>query len=323
MSLDVVTGASGFIGSHLVDALRAQGRAVRAVLRPTSSLRWLPSDVEIVRLADWRGHELRAACAGADRLFHVAGVTHAPNEAAFFSFHVGATAALLAAACDTGGISRVVIFSSLAAAGPSRTGQPLREDDPPCPVSWYGRSKLAQEEAVQAFRDRLSIVILRPPAVYGPRDRDFLPLFKAASKGLMPAPRRGTQSLTSVRDIVRGALDAASASVPSGRVYFICSREITTWEGLAQALGDALNRRIRLVRFPRRCIMPIGRVLGWAARVIGAQPPLDRNKLMEARFSHWTCVPRRAERELGFSPSVDLAAGIRETADWYRSQGLL
>lgn len=323
MPIDLVTGASGFIGSHLVDHLLAQGRTVRALLRHSSSSQWLPSGIEVVRMGPWSAEELQPALAGIDRVYHVAGVTHADTREEFLRFHVASTQTLLDACCRAGGVSRVVVFSSLAAAGPSRTGQPRRECDAPAPASWYGQGKLAQEEVACSYADRLSVVVVRPPAVYGPRDRDFLPLFKLAARGFMPVPDKGTQSLTHVRDVVSGSLAAGSAQVASGSIYFISSREMVTWEGLAHVLGIELGRRIRLVRIPPQLLGAVGVVARVGQRVTGRRGPLDDNKITEARYPDWTCVPYKAERELSFSPSVELPEGVRETIAWYRDRGWL
>ncbi|MBN1425976.1 NAD-dependent epimerase/dehydratase family protein [Candidatus Fermentibacteria bacterium] len=324
MATDLVTGASGFIGSHVVDHLLSRGRSVRVLLRPASSLQWLPADhIEVIRLAAWGIDSLTSALAGIDRVYHVAGTTHAANRAAFFAFHVDGTKSLLEACRRGGTVGRVIVFSSLAAAGPSPTGRPLHETDPPGPVSWYGQSKLAQEEVALSYADTLSIVILRPPAVYGPRDRDFLPLFQVARRGLLPAPAHGTQSFTHVGDVVAGAWAAGQGVVPSGGVYFISSREVITWQGLAQVLGKELGRTIRVIPVPRMALSAIG----WASRALerltGTSIPLDRNKIMEARFPHWVCWPSKAERELGFCPALDLSEGIARTIGWYRERGAL
>ncbi len=323
MPADLVTGASGFIGSHLVEALLAGGRSVRALLRHSSSLQWVPPSVEVVRKGEWSVEELVPILEGIERVFHVAGVTHAHSREGFMRFHVDATRALLAACCRTSSVRRVVLVSSLAAAGPSRTGQPRVETDPPAPVSWYGESKLAQEAVAASFCPHLHLTIVRPPAVYGPRDRDFLPLFRMASRGILPFPGEGSQSLTHVRDIVAGTLAAAEAEVPSGCTYFLSSREIVTWEGLALVLRRVLGRPIRLVRVPPWVLPPVASLGSALARAAHRGFPLDRNKVQEARFLHWTCLPCKAEAELGFRPTVTLAEGIAETIAWYRDHSML
>jgi nucleoside-diphosphate-sugar epimerase len=324
MSVDLVCGASGFVGSHLVDRLLEQGRNVRLLLRTTSSLRWVQEDrVEIVRLGKWTASALTPIVEGVDRFFLVAGVTHARKRSDFFRFHVDVTKNLLDACCDTSSPpSRIVVFSSLAAAGPSTTGRPLVEDDPPNPVSWYGRSKLEQERVAASYCDRLHIVVIRPPALYGPRDRDFLPLFRAASLGFYPAPGGGSalQSFTYVEDVVNGACLAGTRDVPSGSVYFISSHEIATWKAVGNILGAVFSRPVRQVYIPL-WIVPLAGFMGEVSnRLFRTKSPLDRNKAMEGRFPHWTCSPARAARELGYTTSVDLSEGIRRTIRWYRNE---
>ena len=325
--MDLVTGASGFVGSHLVDHLLAQGRTVRLLVRTTSSLRWIQEDrVEIIRQSDWRPDTLAQVVDGVDRFYHLAGVTHAYGKAQFFHFHVDVTRNLLEACCAASSPpQRIVIFSSLAAAGPSSTGRPVVEDDPPRPVSWYGQSKLEQERVAESYRDQLHIVIVRPPALYGPRDRDFLRLFQMAARGFYPAPARGggLQSLTYVDDIVYGTLLAGTSDVPSGRVYFVASHEIATWSAVGRSLEETLERRIRRLPIPLWIIPLAGAVSEAANRFLNTSLPLDRNKAMEGRFPHWTCSPARATQELGYKTSVDLTEGIRRTARWYENVGWL
>jgi nucleoside-diphosphate-sugar epimerase len=288
-------------------------------------LQWIQEDrVEVVRLDKWTPDVLTPVFEGIDRFFHLAGVTHARAKSDFFHLHVTVTKHLLDACCAASPQPRrVVVFSSLAAAGPSVTGRPLVEDDAPRPVSWYGQSKLEQERIAGSYRDRLSVVIIRPPAIYGPRDRDFLPLFRAAARGFYPvsAGGPGLQSFTYVDDVVNGASLAGTRNVPSGSTYFVASHEITTWKAVGSVLENALSRPIRYIPVPL-WIVPLAGVFGEVSnRLFGTKLTVDRNKAMEGRFPHWTCLPALAERELGYQASVDLSEGINRTLRWYRDAG--
>jgi len=327
MPLDLVVGASGFIGSHLVDALLGEGRTVRALLRPTSSLKWLPDDdIEILRVSPWNHQAFTSALRGVDTVYLVAGITHATTKSAFFDFHSRTTTDLLSTATETeSGPRRIIVFSSLAAAGPSREGRPLMESDTPRPVSWYGESKLEQERIALSFRDRRHVTVLRPPAVYGPRDNDLLQFFRIVKRGFYPAPGggRGMQSLTHVADVIRGTLQAARADIPSGRVYFIGTHEIVTWNEIARRVADHFAKSPVGIPIPPRIIPFLGLIVQCIAGITRKRYPLDRNKAMEGRYLHWVCSSARAENELGFRASVPISEGISTTLDWYRHQNML
>ncbi len=327
MPTDLVTGASGFIGSHLTDTLLSAGRGVRILLRPTSSLKWLPEEaIEVVRTGSWSPEAIRPVVEAVDTVYHVAGTTHARNKREFFEFHVDGTRSLLEACSEaTHPPRRVVIFSSLAAAGPSRTGRLLTEEDEPQPVSWYGESKLEQERIAHSYAEALSLVIIRPPAVYGPRDRDLFHVFKMAKKGyyFALAGGSGMQSMTYVDDIVRGAILAGSNDVVSGRVYYIASHEITTWAGLASILSLLLGVGQRRIPVPASMLPLVGFLAQHLSRFRGVRVPLDRNKAMEGRYPHWICSPARAREELCFRAVMGLPSGVEKTLAWYREQGWL
>jgi len=327
MALDLVVGASGFIGSHLVDTLLGEGRSVRVLLRPSSSLKWLPeNDIEVVRISPWNEEVYSSALHGVDTAYLVAGVTHAVSRAAFFDFHSRATTDMLTAASRAETPPRrTIIFSSLAAVGPSHTGTPLIESDEPHPVSWYGESKLEQERIALSFKETLHITILRPPAVYGPRDKDLLHFFTIIKRGVFPAPGGGIgmQSLTHVDDIVRGTLRAAQADIPSGRTYFISTHEIVTWNELARYVAEYFAVSPLRLPFPMWIVPFMGQMAQWISRITGKRYPLDRNKAMEGRHLHWVCSSARAHEELGFTASVPLTHGIVETLNWYRQQAVL
>jgi nucleoside-diphosphate-sugar epimerase len=323
MAFALVTGANGFIGSHLVERLLAEGHRVRCLVRAASDRRWiqdLPVEFVVGDVTD--PVTLPPAVAGADWIFHLGGAVKALDEAAFVKINAEGTRHLAEAAVHQG-TRRIVLISSLAAAGPSPDGHPLGEDDPPRPVSAYGRSKLAAEEAV--FRSGAPAVVLRPPAVYGPRDRDVLVFFRMAARGLalIIGDAKRPLSLVHVSDLVSSALCAATETDIEGRTYFVSDGRIHDWIGVVEALGRALGRRPRRLKVPS----PVLGLAAWieerrAART-GGRPLLTRERLREFRSGAWVCDGSRASRELKLKPPVALEQGLASTAAWYRENGWL
>lgn len=318
----LVTGGTGFVGSHMVDELLDRGVPVRCLVRNPSRLRWLEGrPVERVE-GELRRSDLEPAVDGAGPIFHFAGATRGSAEALWAANHEG-TRALLAACEARGHPGPVVFCSSLAAAGPAEPGRPREEDDRAEPISDYGRSKLAAEEEIRSRGDRIAGVILRPVAVYGPRDRDTLPFFRMAGRGLVLMPGRGDQEVqvVYVRDVARAAWRAAERREAAGRTYFIAHPRVVAWRELARAIGRALGRRVVAVPTPRALLVALGALVErWGPSGPGQ---LDRRRARDLAVAAWTCRCDRAQRELGWTPAFDLDEGLRETANWYRAQNWL
>ncbi len=325
----VVTGSSGFIGSHLVDALLARGATVRALVRPESSATERDPRVEHweVDVLDDRAVRDAGVWAGATHLFHLAGMTKGRTLSQFRAGNVFPTANLLTAlAARTGRRPRVVVVSSQAAAGPApRHDAPRRESDRPLPVEAYGRSKLQAEQAVLRHREKLDITIIRPGAVYGPRDRDFLNVFKQASGrvAIHAAPRDHAFSLVHVADLVDILLLAAEHDAARGRTYFAAGEDGVTWRALYAEIAAAAGARPFELQIP----LPALRLAAHAADVVGSlmgrQTLLNRNKAALARPRWWLCDSSRARDELGWVPKIGLQEGVRATYLWYLEAGWL
>jgi nucleoside-diphosphate-sugar epimerase len=312
----LVTGATGFIGSFLVEALLQKGHRVTCVVRKNSSLKWvehLDPGYLICDLADI------GSCADKLRefeyVFHVAGVTKASSPEEFFFANSECTERLLrAVASEASHLRRFVFLSSLAAAGPSRDGRPVCEGSEPRPVSFYGESKLNGERAVLQYGDRIPVTVIRPPAVYGPRDRDFLVLFKLAKSGIFPHWGQGRYSLIYVEDLVRGIISAAESSESVDKTFFLSDNMVYTNDDIYEAIVSTLESNAIKVRLPR-ALMPL---LAFVGEKMNKKSIINRDKTRELRFSNWTCDAGRARKELGFEAKTTLREGIKWTADWYR-----
>jgi nucleoside-diphosphate-sugar epimerase len=318
----LVTGGTGFVGSHLLEALAATGVAVRCLARRTSSLEGLPASVEVT-YGDLRtGEGLAAAAAGVAIVFHVAGVTKAFTRQEYFAGNLEGTVKLLAACGD---VPRFVHVSSLAAVGPNPDEAPLTEDAPPRPVTWYGESKRDAEHAVRdsALADRAAIV--RPPVVYGPRDKDVYEVFRSVSKGWMVEIGRGDSwfSYLHAADLAEALIRAGCAHAAAGRTYFVANAEPISWHGFARAAAGVLGRRVRTVRVPGAVAYAAGWCAEMAARRRGGPSILSRQKVLEGRCRRWVCDTSRARAELGWCPRLALERGIHDTVAWYKDAGWL
>lgn len=315
----LVTGATGFIGSHLVTELIKSGYRVTCLVRKSSNLKWL----ETAEADNFYGDcEDEASLSGlADDfsyVFHLAGLTKAKTDRDFFSANVRGTENILKAVVSTNpGLKRFIHLSSLAAAGPSRDGRPLDEIALPAPVSAYGRSKLEGESTALRHKDSIPVTIIRPPAVYGPRDKDFYLFFKMIKRGFYPHWGKCYYSMLYVDDLVSGLLLAARAKGTESAIYFLSDNKIYSNEDIVKEIMNTLSTTAVKLPIPRpvmKLITEIGSRIGSGASII------NRDKLNELKHSHWICEADKAERELGFITKIGLKEGIKWTADWYRIQ---
>ena len=318
-----VTGGTGFLGTHLVTALLARGDEVRCLVRaPARATALARNGVRLVTgdLTDQRA--LEAGCRGADVVFHLAGAIAASSRAAFLATNRDGTVALLAAAAATPP-RRFVYVSSVAAVGPSARGQPLDETAPTHPVTPYGESKLAGEQAVRAAA--LPWTIIRPPWVYGEWDRAGLPLFRLAARGVVPLIGDGAQELSLVHatDVAQALLAAASAERAVGRVYFAAHPELTTAREMARAVGRAVGRAPLIVPIPRPLAYGAVWTIGSVARALGRASVVSPERAGEFFAPAWTCSAAALHRDTGWEARIDLATGLKRTADWYRGEGWL
>ncbi len=324
----LVTGGTGFVGSHLVEALLRRGYDVRLLIRRSSSLRWLEGLPVEYAYGDVRDKaSLSGACIGVRSVFHFGGLTRAYSAAEFREVNATGTRNLAEALAERGVPGGTFVYcSSLAAGGPGlaleRDPAPVRtEADPPAPVTPYGRSKLEGEIAVREVADahgRFRHIVLRPPAVYGPRDEMTLVLFRWIKNGFLVCPRgvRTRVSMIYVQDLVDGALRAADSGARG--TYYVSDGEEYSWDQVAERaaeLMDASVRRVSVSRFVASC----GAILSEAWGAIVRNPAVfSRHRVDDLWQAHWVCSSRKAERDWGFSPQFPLETGLEETLQWYR-----
>ena len=316
----LLTGATGFVGSHIAQVLAEAGYEVLCGVRASSDLRWISGlPVERVPLDLERGMEdLSRAVKSVELVVHAAGITRARRAEDYYSVNAEGTGRLATAALGAG-VRRFVLISSLAARGPDD----LAKDGRDHPVSAYGRSKLESEARLRSLGGEMETVALRPAAVYGPRDTDLLPLFKLARAGwlLVPAGPNLLQPVYAT-DVAGAAL--AAAREPAGFGPFpVAEKGRYTWKDIVAGLEQALGRRVRGVRLPATAFTLAGRVAELAARPFSALPVFDERRGRDLAVNTWTCDASPTEKALGWRAEVPLFEGLGRTVRWYGRAGWL
>jgi nucleoside-diphosphate-sugar epimerase len=319
----LVTGGTGFVGSHLVDALLERGDQVACTVRRSSSLRWLEG--KPVRLVETEFADPAAvdrALEGVEQVYHAAGVIAARTGEEYVRANAGLMRALLGACLRRPDPPRLLYVSSLSAAGPSPAGGAKLETDAPAPISWYGRSKLEAENLLEHSGGDIPWAIARPCAVYGPRDRGLLSVFQMVKYRFQPRIGGGKRlvSLISARDLCAGLTLAMDAPEATGRVYNFAHPQALSMVEMGGLVARALGVRTLEAPIPDSVLRAAAAVAEVPQRLLQKPLPFNRDKANEMCQSGWVCDTSRAAAELGFQAKVGHAEGLAETARWYREQ---
>jgi len=287
-----ITGATGFVGQSVLALAQAPIRALaRKPQIQASGVEWVAGDLAI-------GAALTRLCEGASAIIHIAGIVSAPDRASFDAGNVAGTAAMLAAA-KAAGVKRFVHVSSLAAREPQ--------------LSMYGASKAAAEALVRA--SDLDWVIVRPPGIYGPGDREMLDIYRLATRGLAVAPP-GRISLIHVDDIATALLALTSGGPSQAIVELDDGRQNGySHSEFAHAIGSALGKRLRIIPLPLSMLQ----VGAW----LGISPKLTRDRAAYIAHPDWVARGGNAALAGLWAPMFDATAGIANTVIGYRKQGWL
>ncbi len=321
--LSVVTGANGFIGSHLVEHLVGKGHRVRCIVRASSNLKWIDHlDIEFVKCGLNEVDDLAEAFKGADFIFHLAGSTKAKHMNDYIYGNVTLTQNVLDAARKTGNIQRIVITSSLAASAPSVIDRPATEQTPSAPVSLYGKSKVMMERMVKESYADLPCVIVRPPVVYGPRDTEVLLFFKMVHTGLVSVIGFGKKqvSLVYIDDLVNGLFLSATQPQATGETFFFVSDTLLEWKSLGDTAARYLNKKTITLKLPHFVVF----IAAGLAEIINLfqskAPTLNWEKAKEITKEAWTCSAEKAEKTIGFKARTSYKEGFKITLDWYKKE---
>jgi nucleoside-diphosphate-sugar epimerase len=323
----LLTGASGFVGSHILDSLCARGIATVVLLRPTSNLRFIEAhlprlDVRTGSVSDRQ--ILGAALREVTHVIHCAGCTKALRISEFYEVnHLGTRNVVETVNQRPGEVQRLIYISSSAVGGPATPSRPAREDDPPRPVSEYGKSKLAGEQEVH--QSKSDYVVLRPPAVYGPRDEAFLPFFRAIKAHVLPRVGSGSFALSLVfaRDLAEATVACLAPSAAVGKTFYVASPGVTNAHALAGEIAAQIKSWTLKVPLPRAALWPVCQLQEALSRLTGRPSVLSRQKYAELSAPGWVCDPARLRQELGIVCPTTLQAGLAETLTWYRQHGWL
>lgn len=325
MTTVLVTGANGFIGSHLVRALLDRGYEVRGLVRHTSdlsSLRGLPVQLTVGDVT--RADTLRAAVKGVDVVYHLAATLLPTDPGRFFTVNTQGTVNMLQVAAEVApDLKRFLYVSSQAAAGPAPGPAPLDETDPARPISAYGDSKRQAEERVLDYAGRFPVTIVRPSSVYGERERDIGRTFPAVEQGLLPVLGEDEKLVVMVyvKDLVEGMVSAAESPTSVGKIYFLNHPEMLTGRDVPEAIAAAMGKEGgREVRVPLGLVHLIAPLAEWQARFSRQRPAMTRDKARELSQPYWLADPGRAQRDFGWAAEHSLAEGMVPTVAAYRAE---
>jgi dihydroflavonol-4-reductase len=320
----LITGATGFIGSHAADRLVEDGHTVRALVRGSSSLKWLEGkNIETVHGNLQDSESLKEAMKGIEGVVHIAGVTASKTKEGYFRNNQIATRNLLEAVKQYGdNVGRFVLISSQTAGGPSLDGNPVTEETPPHPITTYGKSKLAAEEEARQFREDFPVTILRLPAIYGPRDTAILSFFQTVSKRIKPLI--GFQekfiNLAHVYDIAQGIELGLLKSEAENRTFYLGSDRQYGWRELSNLASEIMGRRGVFVPIPHIFVSGIAGLSEFTSMFKKKPSVLDWEKRLDLTQLNWICSIDRAKKEIGYHPAIDVKEGFEETIEWYKQE---
>lgn len=322
----LLTGASGLVGSHVLDCLVQAGLPVRLLLRASSPRQWIAAHlakVEVQEGALNAPETLAAALEGVTHVIHCAGATKALDREGYFRVNHAGTLNLVAAINrHAARVQRLVHISSLAVTGPATAARPARESDPPRPLTDYGHSKLAAEQVVRE-QCRVPAVILRPPGVYGPRDGEFFKLFQAVRRGLLPCFGGGRQELSLVfaPDLAAAAVHCLTHPGAAGQVFHVAHPEVLSVREVGEMAARHWGVKPLPLNLPVAALWPVCAAQEILSQVTRRPNVVNLQKYRELSAAGWVCEVSRLRELTGFSAPTAARQGVPATLEWYQQAG--
>jgi dihydroflavonol-4-reductase len=323
----LITGGSGFIGSHLVDSMLEKGYDVRCLVRKSSNLRWLKDPkIELVNGGFFDESALKKAVTGVDYVYHVAGAVLSKSKKGFYISNHLATKNLIESCLKyNSSLKRFLFVSSLTVCGPNIDGEPHTEETPCKPITTYGKSKLEAEKEVLSHGNEIPVTVVRAPAIYGPRDEAIYQYFQAVNKGLVSLIGFSKKHISLVHsgDLVRGIILAGESDKSISQIYFISSEGWYSWSELTNVMKKTIGRKTITVKLPHFLVYSAAA----ASQFIGYFTPkgavFNIEKARDFTQKYWICDITKAKNELGYNQQISLEDGIKDTIDWYKKNGWL
>lgn len=323
-----VTGANGFIGSHLVDKLVDKKYTVNVLVRKNSDLSNLShlikeNKINVIETNFDDVKLLTSQLINVDYVYHVGGAVTAKSWEQYKKANVESTVNLLEAVLvSSPNIKRFLFVSSQTASGPSISlEKPKTELDPMNPISMYGRSKQIAEMEVAKYFDKIPITIARPPAVFGPRDKAILDVFKTVNSGIgaMIGFNKKYVSLINCFDLVDGFILAAESENSVSQTYFISSDKFYTWDYLIPLIAEKLGKKsVFKIKLPHSLVLTLGKLSETVGGLFGVTPVFNKEKANDFIQDYWTCSIDKAKNEINYNQKIDIEKGLELTIDWYK-----
>jgi len=326
--ITLVTGGTGFIGSHLIDELIARGRKVRSLVKLKSNVQHLEKlGVEIFKGDLTNLDSLRSIEKDVESVFHLAAIARpmAIKDEEYFKVNAQGTRNLLEV-FKNHSLGKFVYLSSVSAVGPSRDGQPVNEETTPRPIDIYGQSKLESERIVLDFVDKnkIPIIILRPPMIFGPRDFEMLKLFKIVKTGFFPirGSSQGHFEFCYVGNLIQACF-LAEEKGQTGEIYHVSNEKSYTLKEILNAISRAERVKLLPIYLPSFLMILAGLTIELLGKMFGFHPPFSRDTVKWMSTDFWVSDISKIKKELGYQPKYSLEEGIQETVKWYQENKCL